>query len=111
MKTTKLLPVIILISFAILVQNTCPYGFAAKTGFAAPKAHDCPFKKCHTAPSKEGSSPDENSGKALFPAFVLSMPEVQAAIHCFAVNREHFLFSSNNYKDPFKKPIIKPPAV
>lgn len=51
---------LLLLSLALVLQNTCPYGFAAKTAFVAPHTHDCPLKKDHQAPSKEGDSVDGN---------------------------------------------------
>ena len=99
-----------LLAFSLVLQNTCPYGFAAKTAFAAPHTHDCPLKKDHHSPSKEGDSVDGNSGKVLFPAFVFSVPDVQTVILCSQVDVDYTPLSSDNYKDPFKEPSAKPPA-
>ncbi len=43
---------IALIVVTIVVQNTCPYGYAAKTAIAAPMVHHCPLKD--SAPSEDG---------------------------------------------------------
>lgn len=101
---------LLLLSLALVLQNTCPYGFAAKTAFVAPQTHDCPLKKDHHALSKEGDSVDGNSGKILFSAFVFSIPDVQTVILCSQVNVDYTPLSPDNYKNPFKEPSVKPPA-
>ena len=99
-----------LLAFSLVLQNTCPYGFAAKTAFAAPQAHDCPFKKSHHAPQKDRDSVDDNPVKPLYPAFVFSIPDTQVAALCYQMKPEYAALSSDNYKDPFKEPLIKPPV-
>ena len=99
-----------LIAFSLVVQNTCPYGFAAKTGFAAPYTHDCPLKKGHRGPSKDKASVDENMGKVFCASFVLSIPDVQTFNHRLQANASFFPIAFDNYKNPFKEPLIRPPA-
>jgi hypothetical protein len=45
--------VIALFVLALLVQNTCPAGWAAKSGLVSSHVHDCPFKQHR--PVKHGS--------------------------------------------------------
>jgi hypothetical protein len=45
---------IALIVMTIVIQNTCPYGYAAKTAIAAPIEHHCPLKD--SAPSEDGGT-------------------------------------------------------
>ncbi|HAK88353.1 MAG: hypothetical protein A2077_05035 [Nitrospirae bacterium GWC2_46_6] len=36
---------VLLLALALAVQNTCPFGLAAKTGFVSPQMPDCPCAK------------------------------------------------------------------
>jgi len=96
-----------LLSFSLILQNTCPYGFAAKTAFAAPHTHACPF---HHYPSKGQRAIDDNSNKVIYPAFVMVASFVQPSIQHFPVSTEYSLFSYDKYTNPFKEPLIKPPV-
>jgi hypothetical protein len=98
---------LLLLSFSLIVQNTCPYGFAAKTAFAAQHTHQCPF---HRYPHKGQGAVDDNSNKVIYPAFAMVAPFVQPSIHYFPESTDYFLFSSDRYSNPFKKPLIKPPV-
>lgn len=100
-----------LLAFSLVLQNTCPHGFAAKTVFAAPQTHDCPFKKSHNTPGKDHDSVDDNSGRPLYPAFVLSVPDVRPIIFRIKKDSDYMPLSSAGYKDPFKEPSLKPPVV
>ena len=99
-----------LLAFSLVVQNTCPYGFAGKTAFAAPYTHGCPFKKAHHGPPKDKASVDENMGKVFCASFVLSIPDVQALSLRLQANASFFPMPFDNYKNPFKEPLIRPPA-
>jgi len=95
---------------SLVMQNTCPYGFAAKTAFVAPLAHDCPLNKSHHSPAKERGSVDDNRGKALYPSFVFSVPDSQTVISRFQTHTEYTALPSDNYKDYFREPSTQPPV-
>ena len=109
MKLMRLL--LFLLTFSLVLQNTCPYGFAAKTGFAAPQAHDCPCKKSNPASTKDTGSADKSTGSLLYPAFVFSVPDTQTIALRSQMKTEYISQSSEKYKNPFKEPSIKPPVV
>ncbi len=50
-----------LIGFSLAIQNTCPFGLAAKTGFASPFTHCCCAKKA----ADESGQADKNSKQAV----------------------------------------------
>ncbi|HEX8949985.1 MAG TPA: hypothetical protein VF790_13535 [Dissulfurispiraceae bacterium] len=105
MKTARLL--LFFLALALVVQNTCPYGFAAKTGFAAPHTHACPLKASrHHGPAKER----DTSGKATYPAFVVTVAEARPCIRRFHIDTNYTLFVPDIYKAPCKEPLHKPPA-
>ncbi len=109
MKMMRIL--LLLLTFSIVLQNTCPYGFAAKTSFAAPQTHECPMKKGGHSPAEERDSVDGNTDKTLYPAFVLSLPELQDIMPCSQMNSAYTPLPSGNYKNPFKDPLGRPPVV
>jgi len=96
-----------LISFSLILQNTCPCGFAAKTAFASPQMHACPS---HHSPCKGQRAVDSDANKIIYPAFVMSVPFAQPAIERFTMSTVYVLFSSDVYTNPFKKSLIKPPV-
>jgi hypothetical protein len=96
-----------LLALSLILQNTCPYGFAAKTAFAAQHSQRCPFH--HHQTNGQGTV-DDNSGKAVYPAFVMVTPFVQPSVVHFPLSADYLLFSSGRYVNPFKEPLIKPPV-
>jgi hypothetical protein len=109
MKLIKLLIIFLMVSF--IVQNTCPYGLAAKTAFASAHTHDCPLKKSHDGTSEGKDFFDHAQGKVLNAAFVLLAPESYSAMQSDIPNADYIKVISINYTNPFKEPPIKPPAV
>ncbi|MBF0464726.1 MAG: hypothetical protein HQK88_09190 [Nitrospirae bacterium] len=103
--------IVFLIACALMLQNTCVYGFAAKSGFIAAKVHNCEFKKCCHNCSKKKDTVNEKAGKIFHQTFVLTIPEVKTVSRCFPVRNNYFFNSSDIYKDPFLNPFQKPPAV
>jgi len=95
-----------LLAFSLILQNTCPYGFAAKTAFAAPHSHQCSF---HRHQTKEQRTVDDNSNKVMYPAFVMITPFIQPSIEGVPVSTYYLRFSFCGYTNPFKDPRIKPP--
>lgn len=102
---------LLLLVFSIALQNTCPYGFAAKTSFAALQTHECPMKKGGHSPVKNRDSVDGNTDRALYSAFVLSLSDVQDILPCSHINAVYTPLSFGNYRNPFKDPLARPPVV
>jgi hypothetical protein len=95
--------------FSLVLQNTCPYGFEAKTAFVAVQAPDCPHSGSRHIPDKDRDSADDNLRRPLHPAFVLSIPINQTIVLCTQIEAEYTIPSSENYKDFLKEPSTKPP--
>ena len=95
-----------LLSLSLILQNTCPYGFAGKTAFAARQTHACPF---HHQPIQGKSAVDDNSNK-IHPAFVIAFFFDKPMIQHFALNSAYVIFFSDKYINPFKDPLTKPPV-
>jgi len=108
MKFMRALILFLMVSF--IVQNTCPYGLAAKTAFATPHTHDCPLKKSHDKSSGGQDSFDTTHGKILNAAFVLLSPATHSVMQPDMTNAYYVKFTSNSYANHFKEPLFKPPA-
>jgi hypothetical protein len=108
MRITRLLLFVLFLS--LVLQNTCPYGFAAKTAFVATQTHDSPQSKNHHSPDKDRDSADNTLGRMLHPAFVLSLPDNQTIVLCSQMKAEYTTLSPENYKDFIKEPFTKPPV-
>jgi hypothetical protein len=107
MKSTLLLISVLFLS--LILQNTCPYGFEAKTAFVAIQAPVCPHSGSHHIPDKDQDSADNNPDRPFHRAFVLSIPDNQTIVLCSQMETEYTILSSENYKDFLKEPSIKPP--
>jgi hypothetical protein len=100
---------ILLIVFTLSIQNTCPYGLAAKTGFASPRMHLCPCAK----KAAEQSQAAEKTSKRVFlatgPSFVFIgqertfsyLPHVSLGV-CAAFSED--LYQSISLNPPEKPP-------
>lgn len=100
---------LLLLITSIILQNTCPYGYASKTGFTTHHAHNCPLKKSHRSPAKDRSDVDDKPGKAIYPLFVFSVPESHAVTPRVQTKTGYMVLSADNYKGPFREPPVRPP--
>jgi hypothetical protein len=103
--------IVFLLVCALVLQNTCVYGFAAKTGFIAAAAHNCHLQKPLYNCSKNQDTVNEKTVKIFNQTFVLIIAEVKTLNHRLPVNFNYFFISSDIYTDPFLKLFQKPPAV
>ncbi|QWR78441.1 hypothetical protein [Candidatus Magnetomonas plexicatena] len=103
--------IVFLIVCALMLQNTCVYGFAAKTGFLSAKTHDCQLKKCCHNCSEKRDTVNEKIGKIFHQTFVLTISDIKTVSRCFPVCSDYVLSSSDIYNDPFPNLFQKPPAV
>jgi hypothetical protein len=103
MKLMRLL--FFLLALSLILQNTCPYGFAAKTAFAFSHLHQCPLH--HQTGEQE--TVDGNPNKAIHPAFVMAASHMQPSIRHFSIGTDYWPIVSDRYTNPFKDPLIRPP--
>ncbi len=102
----KLRPVMVLLAFALLIQNTCPMGAAGKSMLVSSCGH-CPMKH-------QGSISPEGQKKLIvyppihFPLYIFSVPN---NTHTFQL--EHTVFTrpllANGYVDASPGRLLRPP--
>ncbi len=100
--------IIFLLAFALLIQNTCPHGYAGKSTVTSACAH-CPLKHSLVAasPSVHTQLASDSSG-IHFPMFVFSVPKT---IHTFQLSpietAQPVLI--DRYKDALPDELLRPP--
>lgn len=100
--------VLALLAFSLLLQNTCPFGSAGKTAFAASVSHRCPFQRHHA--DRQGAVDDNGPNKVVYPAFMMIGSFMKPSSEHFPIITDYVCFSSCKYANPFKDPLIKPPV-
>ncbi len=105
--TLKSVSLIFILAFALLIQNTCPHGFAGKSSVAATCKH-CPMKQHQNmtpdAQQKISSAQSQNH----FPLFVFSVPKT---IHTFQLSPVKTVrpVLADRYKDALPDELLRPP--
>jgi len=101
--------VIALLIFALLVQNTCPRGFAGKSTMLASCSH-CPHKEMTRSHSENGQLSIISNRPVHMPMFVLEMPNPQPAVQLVPVASLRPVIS-NRYKKTLPDELLRPPHV
>ena len=103
----KLRSVIFLLTFALLIQNTCPHGFAGKTSLASACA-TCPMK--HRLMTSQAGQDKIVSDSPLthFPLFVFAVPKT---VHTFQLEPSKSLSPvfTDRYQDALPDELLRPP--
>jgi len=96
------------LAISLVIQNTCPYGLAAKTGFIAKETHHCHCKKYPSSkPEADDSAKKVISQAGQIFVFIIggsinpappSSPEISCSFQ-----------EANFYKNIFSEPAVKPP--
>jgi len=101
-------PVILLLALALLVQNTCPHGYAGKSSVASACDH-CPMKKHFAAPSASAKTTVASVPSSdHFPLYVFA---VQKPIHTFQLEpvTSARTVLANCYEDALPNELLRPP--
>jgi hypothetical protein len=104
---------IFLVALAIVIQNTCPYGWAAKTAFLSSPASSCchcPMQK-DRRPAKAGVrddiKKDVSGSNALF---VMQVSEPAATCQVLCSSDDIAPIKSSLAKTAYQEPPLRPPA-
>jgi hypothetical protein len=79
----KIYIILLLLIVALLIQNTCPQGFAGKSTVAASCSH-CPQKQAHTPVSESDTLGSISHAPAHLPMYVLDIPNTQPTFRLIA---------------------------
>jgi hypothetical protein len=107
MMMLKLRSVIIILAFALLIQNTCPHGFAGKTS-VVPTCNHCTLKQ-HHSPSPDGMEKiTSGSSSTHFPLFVFAVPKTIHTLQPSPVKSARLILA-DRYKDALPDELLRPP--
>jgi hypothetical protein len=109
----KLRFLIVLIAFSLTIQNTCPYGWAAKTVFLSPHSSYCPH-----CPLKEQSSPAKSDARndvkkdisGVNHFFVLHAMKPETAFQILSLMDKVLISKAAQLKDVYLEPHLRPPV-
>jgi hypothetical protein len=103
----KFVATILLLVFALLVQNTCPHGFAGKSSIVSSCVH-CPFEQMHLVSPAHQDTIAAGSASIHFPLFVFSVP------HAITTLQPGPILSmapplAKSYEDALPDELLRPP--
>jgi len=105
----RLYATIALLIFALLIQNTCPHGFAGKsTVFAS--CSQCPHKQMLKAHPENGQLNIISKYLVHMPLFVLEMPNSRPTFQFLSAASSQPAIP-NSYKNTFPDELLRPPHV
>jgi hypothetical protein len=93
--------------FALLIQNTCPFGMAGKSTVAASCSH-CTHKQVLTPPSLDGQATIVSDHASPFPLYVLAIPQPHPALRLMPAASPRSSIP-NSYKDALPEEHLRPP--
>jgi hypothetical protein len=100
--------IIFLLAFALLIQNTCPFGAAGKSTVAE-SCKNCPMHHSFTVTADNGHKLLVSDATSVhFPLFVFSVPKT---IHTFQLNPIKTIrpVLADNYTDALPDELLRPP--
>ncbi len=99
--------ILLLLIFALLIQNTCPHGFAGKSTVALTCSH-CPQKQAHKPASEGTIFSSITKTPAHLPIFVLDMSNTQPTFRLAAIDIPQQVIP-NTYANAAPDELLKPP--
>lgn len=94
--------------FSLIIQNTCPYGMAAKAGFAAKDIHRCPLRK-HSQTKTNSNNTAQQTVLQAGQTFVFTVGIAISAMPLSSSEGSGFFPEIDIYKNIFSEPLVKPP--
>jgi hypothetical protein len=102
---------ILFIGLSLAIQNTCPYGLAAKTGFASPRSHRCHCAKKAAEQSKKEDNTSSHFSPKAGPVFLFIGQERVLPSPLQVVQKDCKDRLSDLYKNISLNPPEKPPRI
>jgi len=99
--------IIFILAFALLIQNTCPFGAAGKSTVAASCGH-CPFHHGFVVASDGQKNIVSDVSPVHFPLYVFSVPKT---IHAFRLDPVESVQPTiiDNYRNISPDELLRPP--
>jgi hypothetical protein len=103
----KLTLIIALLTFALLVQNTCPFGAAGKSSVAAACNH-CPLQHNFTVSADGQKELVFDPSPVHYPLYVFSIPKTVHTFRPSPIQPAQPLLE-DNYQDALPDELLRPP--
>jgi hypothetical protein len=100
--------IILLLSFALLIQNTCPFGAAGKTAVASSTCKDCPLKHRIIIPQDGQKKLLSDFSSIHFPHYIFEVPKTTLSFHIEPITSEGPILA-NDYRDALPDELLRPP--
>jgi hypothetical protein len=101
--------IIVLLVFALLIQNTCPFGAAGRTTVAAAGDHCC-LKYSISMPADGREKIGSAVSPVHYPLYVFSVPKTIHTFHLASLQSARPLLS-DNYQNALPDELLRPPRV
>lgn len=95
-----------LLVFALLIQNTCPHGFAGKTSLASTCGH-CPVKH-HVTALQEAQDEALTASSVHFPLYVFEAPKIIFTFRFDPIKSARPVLA-NGYANALPDELLRPP--
>ena len=103
----KLHAIIVALAVGLLIQNTCPQGYAGKSS-VVPACSHCPLKQLHSSAPNAQNLITSDASSVHFPMFIFSIPKT---IHTFnlvlAKSSKPVILA--RYQDALPHELLRPP--
>jgi len=105
----KLRSIILLLAFALLIQNTCPMGAAGKSAVTA-SCKNCPLKHSLSVPTNGQKKLVTDSSSIHFPMYVFAVTKM---LHTFQFEplTSAGAVLEKSYMDALPEELLRPPRV
>ena len=99
--------IIFILAFALLIQNTCPFGAAGKSTVAE-SCKNCPMQHSLTVTTDGQKHLVSDASSVHFPLYVFAVPKT---IHTFELDpiKSPRPVLADNYKDALPDELLRPP--
>ena len=99
---------ILVLTTAIGIQNTCPHGWAAKTAFVTCRGTHCPMKE-HNPPKTEDQTDTKKDISQVKQTFVLNIVMPENILQLPILTNGPIVVDLLDLKEIFADPLFRPP--
>ncbi len=100
--------IIFLLSFALFIQNTCPYGMAGKSSVASTACGDCPFKHSVVLSQDSQNTLVTDSSTVHLPHYIFEASDLVRTVRISPVASDRPLLA-DDYHDALPDELLQPP--
>lgn len=99
--------IIFILAFALLIQNTCPFGAAGKSAVTA-SCKNCPLKHSFIVSAEGQKNLKSDSSSIHFPLYVFAVTKTVPTFQFAPVMSERPILN-DQYKDALPNGLLRPP--